>query len=281
MLFVLDFLLVAVVKEQPGYYSPPDYKRGVFMFEKLPMRLQFFAEDPTPDPDNDGAPEGTDDGDNGKSEKTFTQAELNDIVKARVNRALKNKQEEIDQAKSEATKLAKMNKDQKQEYKLQQTEKRAQDAEAELARYKMRDTAKQQLIDGGYDNPTMNKDQKQEYKLQQTEKRAQDAEAELARYKMRDTAKQQLIDGGYDNPTDEDIDLIVTDKAETTKERGEAFLKAYNRIKENVRQELLKGKSPRINGAPATAMTKEQIAKIKDPVKRVQAIRDNLSQYEK
>ena len=145
------------------------------MLEKLPMRLQFFAEDPTPDPDNDGAPEGTDDGDNGKSEKTFTQAELNDIVKARVNRALKNKQEEIDQAKSEATKLAKMN-----------------------------------------------KDQKQEYKLQQTEKRAQDAEAELARYKMRDTAKQQLIDGGYDNPTDEDIDLIVTDKAETTKERDEA-----------------------------------------------------------
>ena len=127
----------------------------------------------------------------------------------------------------------------------------------------------------------MNKDQKQEYKLQQTEKRAQNAEAELARYKMRDTAKQQLIDGGYDNPTDDDIDLIVTDKAETTKERGEAFLKAYNRIKENVRQELLKGKSPRINGAPATAMTKEQIAKIKDPVKRVRAIRDNLSQYEK
>ena len=79
----------------------------------------------------------------------------------------------------------------------------------------------------------------------------------------------------------EATDNTSTDKAETTKERGEAFLKAYNRIKENVRQELLKGKSPRINGAPATAMTKEQIAKIKDPVKRVQAIRDNLSQYEK
>lgn len=232
MLFILDFLLVAVVKEQPGYYSPPDYKRGVFMFEKLPMRLQFFAEDPTPAPDNDGAPEGTDEDNNGKSEKTFTQAELNDIVKARVNRALKNKQEEIDQAKSEAAKLAKMN-----------------------------------------------KDQKQEYKLQQTEKRAQDAEAELARYKMRDTAKQQLIDGGYDNPTDEDIDLIVTDKAETTKERGEAFLKAYNRIKENVRQDLLKGKSPRINGAPATAMTKEQIAKIKDPIKRQKAIKNNMDLY--
>ena len=201
------------------------------MFEKLPMNLQFFA-DPEPAPDNDGAPEGADGEDKGKNEKTFTQAELDKIVQERLNRALKNKQQEIDDAKTEAAKLAKMN-----------------------------------------------KDQKQEYKIQQSEQRAADAEAELARYKMRDTAKQQLIDGGYTNPTDEDIDLIVTDKAETTQQRGEAFLNAYERIKENVRQELLKGKSPRINGAPATTMTKAEISKIKDPIKRQQAIKDNLGLY--
>lgn len=200
------------------------------MFKKLPMNLQFFA-DPEPAPDNDGAPEGADK-DKQEGEKTFTQAELDKIVQERLNRALKNKQQEIDDAKNEAAKLAKMN-----------------------------------------------KDQKQEYKLQQSEQRAADAEAELARYKMRDTAKQQLIDGGYTNPTDEDIDLIVTDKAETTQQRGEAFLNAYERIKENIRQELLKGKSPRINGAPATTMTKAEISKIKDPIKRQQAIKDNLGLY--
>ncbi|GGI64246.1 DUF4355 domain-containing protein [Limosilactobacillus caviae] len=201
------------------------------MFEKLPMNLQFFA-DPEPAPDNDGAPEGADGEDKGKKEKIFTQAELDKIVQERLNRALKNKQQEIDNAKTEAAKLAKMN-----------------------------------------------KDQKQEYKIQQSEQRAADAEAELARYKMRDTAKQQLVDGGYTNPTDEDIDLIVTDKAETTQERGEAFLNAYERIKEKVRQELLKGKSPRINGAPAATMTKAEISKIKDPIKRQQAIKDNLGLY--
>ena len=79
---------------------------------------------------------------------------------------------------------------------------------------------------------------------------------------MRDTAKQQLINGGYSNPTDEDIDLIVTDKAETTKANGEAFLKAVERIRESVRDELLKGDTPQINGTQIKVPTLDEFKKM-------------------
>ena len=132
----------------------------------------------------------------------FTQQEVDKMVHKRMARYDRDHQKEIDEAKNQATKLAKMNKDQKKDYELQQ----AQQAQ-------------------------------------------QDAEAKLARYEMRDTVRQQLIDGGYENPTDEDIDLIVTDKADSTKANGEAFLKAVERIRQSVRDDLLKGKTPQIAGA--------------------------------
>lgn len=200
----MDFLLAAVLKEQLGYYSPPDYKRGVFM----KMNLQYFA-DQAADSSQSGAPEGTEvqpeqetqTEEQPQQEKTFTQQEVNDIVKKRLDRALKDKAAEVENAKSEAAKLAKMNSQQKQDYKLKQAEDAAAKAKADLARYQMRDTARNQLIESGF------------------------------------------------NPTDADIDLIVTDKAETTQTNVKALLNMVDRIKESVRNDLLKGKTPKAGGA--------------------------------
>ena len=176
------------------------------MSNKLPMNLQFFAEG-SPAPET-GAPTGAEATDNEQPEqpqdgpqKTFTQEEVDKMVQKRMARYDRDHQKEVDDARSEATRLAKMNKDQQKDYKLQQ---------AEQAR--------------------------------------EEALSKLARYEMRDTARQQLIDGGYKNPTDEDIDLIVTEKAETTKANGEAFLKAVERIRQSVRDELLQGNTPQLSG---------------------------------
>lgn len=176
------------------------------MFNKLPMNLQFFAEG-SPAPET-GAPTGAEATNTEQpeqpqegSQRTFTQEEVDKMVQKRMARYDRDHQKEVDDARSEATRLAKMNKDQQKDYKLQQ---------AEQAR--------------------------------------EEALSKLARYEMRDTARQQLIDGGYKNPTDEDIDLIVTEKAETTKANGEAFLKAVERIRQSVRDELLQGNTPQING---------------------------------
>ena len=176
------------------------------MFNKLPMNLQFFAEgSPAPEA---GAPAGAETTDTEQqeqpqegSQRTFTQEEVDKMVQKRMARYDRDHQKEVDDARSEATRLAKMNKDQQKDYKLQQ---------AEQAR--------------------------------------EEALSKLARYEMRDTARKQLIDGGYKNPTDEDIDLIVTEKAETTKANGEAFLKAVERIRQSVRDELLQGNTPQLSG---------------------------------
>lgn len=176
------------------------------MFNKLPMNLQFFAEgSPAPEA---GAPAGAETTDTEQPEqpqdgpqKTFTQEEVDKMVQKRMARYDRDHQKEVDDARNEATRLAKMN-----------------------------------------------KDQQKDYKLQQAEKDRQEALSKLARYEMQDVARQQLIDGGYANPTKEDIDLIVTDNADTTKANGEAFLKAVERIRQSVRDELLQGNTPQLSG---------------------------------
>lgn len=185
------------------------------MEDKLPMNLQFFAEGGEPATGSESGPTDTETGSDPKpeegAEKTFTQAEVDEMLQ----KAAADKDKEITDAKKEAAKYAKLNKEQQKEYDL--------------------DKANQ---------------------------RATEAEAKLARYEMRDTARQQLIDGGYKNPTDEDIDLIVTEKAETTKANGEAFLKAVERIRQSVRDELLKGDTPQINGTKIKVPTLDEFKKM-------------------
>lgn len=177
----------------------------------MDMDLQYFAEEAA-DSSQTGAPEGTEaeaqpETDQQQStEKTFTQDEVDKMVQKRMARYDRDHQKEVDNARSEATRLAKMN-----------------------------------------------KDQQKDYKLQQAEKDRQEALSKLARYEMQDVARQQLIDGGYANPTKEDINLIVTDNADTTKANGEAFLKAVERIRQNVRDELLKGNTPKAGGTAVEA----------------------------
>ena len=186
------------------------------MSNKLPMNLQFFAEG-SPAPET-GAPTGAEATDTEQqeqpqegSQRTFTQEEVDKMVQKRMARYDRDHQKEVDDARSEATRLAKMNKDQQKDYKLQQ---------AEQAR--------------------------------------EEALSKLARYEMQDVARQQLIDGGYTNPTQEDIDLIVTDNADSTKANGDAFLKAVERIRQSVRDELLKGDTPQINGTKIEVPTLDE-----------------------
>ncbi|MBB1086379.1 DUF4355 domain-containing protein [Limosilactobacillus fastidiosus] len=180
------------------------------MENKFPMNLQFFAEQAT-DGSDTGAPDepqvneseqNNPEKQQVQSEKMFTQEEVDKMIQKRLDRAMKDKDSEIESAKNEAVKLAKMNKDQKKDYELQQAQQHAQDAEAKLARYELRDAARKQLIDAGY------------------------------------------------TPTDDDIDLIVTDKAESTQANAAALLDMVERIKESVRNDLLKGKTPSGGGLP-------------------------------
>ena len=192
------------------------------MFKKLPMNLQYFAEGS--EAPESGAPEGAEQQPKGeepkpeqaepKAEKTFTQDEVNAMIQKRVGRALKDKESEIESARTEAAKLAKMNKDQKKDYELKKAQQQAEDARAQLARYQLRDAARKQLVDGGY------------------------------------------------TPTDADIDLIVTDKAESTQANAKALLDMVERIKSSVRNDLLKGTTPKAGGPQVKTPSESQFDKM-------------------
>lgn len=126
------------------------------MEDKFPMNLQFFADDSDSAPEA-GAPEGTEDEQTSEpaesqqpAEKTFTQDEVNKMIQKRLDRAMKDKQQEIDDAKSEAVKYAKMNKDEKAKHDLETARSEAKKAQEELARYQLRDATRKELVAGGY-----------------------------------------------------------------------------------------------------------------------------------
>lgn len=96
----------------------------------LPLNLQFFAED-NDNSDNQDTNDNQDNQNQDKNQdsKTYTEAELQKIVKERVNREKKN----VEKAVEEAKKLARMNEEEKQKYEFEQMKK-------ELEEYKKKDT---------------------------------------------------------------------------------------------------------------------------------------------
>ena len=113
------------------------------MTEKLRLRLQHFAEGGTQDPDGKddqqggnpddkgGNPDGKDDQ---QGDKTFSQEEVDQILKERLAREKKSKEDAV----KEAEKLAKMNKDQKSEYEREQMQKELDSYKAKEARNEMK-----------------------------------------------------------------------------------------------------------------------------------------------
>lgn len=161
-------------------------------------------------PVNQGAPAGIDDNNKENEpeseEKTFTQAEVKKMIDERLARERAKAEEKA----AEVKKLARMNAEQKQQYEIEKANKRAEEAEAKLARLEMRGQARNML-----------------------------AEANI-------------------NASDDDLDLIVTDNAETTKTNVDKLKTIIERERENVRKELLAGKTPKINGNNVKAVTKQQ-----------------------
>lgn len=105
------------------------------MTEKLRLNLQHFAEQGDGSEgkgdQQGGNPEGKDDQ---QGEKTFTQEEVDQILKDRLAREKKSKEDAV----KEAEKLAKMNKDQKAEYEREQMQKELDAYKAKEARNEMK-----------------------------------------------------------------------------------------------------------------------------------------------
>lgn len=123
------------------------------MRKKEFLYLQLFADDPGsgdvggPDPeDKPGGAGGSEPHeDDPEPEKKYTDAEVNELIKRKKAEWEKTRQKEDDEAK----KFAKMNAQEKSEYKQQQLEKRIQELEDEKTFSGMRDEARKQLVEKG------------------------------------------------------------------------------------------------------------------------------------
>ena len=199
--------------------------------DRIKLNLQFFA-DPAGEPvngDNDNEKSNSDDVETKETElqgeKKYSDADVDRIVGEKYAKFAAKKQKEVDEAK----KLAKMSKDDKQKFEMDKLKSEAQEAQNELAKYQMRDTAKQMISDSGV------------------------------------------------TATDEMIDLVTSSDAETTKTNVSKALNFAKGIREQVTKELSQGTTPRTVGSPT--LSKQEIMKIQDPIKRQQAIKDNLGLF--
>ncbi len=118
----------------------------------LRLNLQFFAEGD----DNDGGDEdkGDDkkDDEEKKKEVGFSpeqQAKIDSLIAKTVAKERANRDKDIEEAKTEAEKLAKMNADQKAEYEQEQRETKIAEREAEITRRELRASALETLAEKG------------------------------------------------------------------------------------------------------------------------------------
>lgn len=103
-------------------------------------------------------------------------------------------------------------------------------------------------------------------------------EAKLARREAMDNANTVLKDSNINLDKDM-LAMVVSDDEDTTDNNIRALITYTSQIKDEAKHEFLKGSTPRTNGKPNNAMSKADIMKIKDPIKRQQAIKDNLDLF--
>ena len=198
--------------------------------DRIKLNLQFFA-DPAGEPDNgdngnqDNSKDTNSDNQDNKPELKYSDDDVDRIVNEKYAKFAAKKQKEVDEAK----KLAKMSKDDKQKFEMDKLKSEAQEAQNELAKYQMRDTAKQMISDSGV------------------------------------------------TATDEMIDLVTSSDAETTKTNVNKALNFAKAIREQVTKELSQGTTPRTVVSPT--LSKQEIMKIQDSIKRQQAIKENLGLF--
>ena len=116
----------------------------------------------------------------------------------------------------------------------------------------------------------MNAEQKRSYELEQATKRANEAEAKLAAIEMQNTARKMLAESGL-TLSDEQLALVVTDDAETTKAKVDDLLAFARNVREQTLDEMMTGKTPKDKGGTKSItasksfeeMSMQEIAQLK------------------
>lgn len=133
---------------------------------------------------------------------------------------------------------------------------------------------KQAAVDEAAKLAKMNADQKKDYELQKAQKERDELKSQLASYQMGKQARSMFEDAKL-SVTEEDLQHVVTPEAESTKANVKWLIAHDQAVAEGVRQELLKGSTPKTHGSkvetPGAAFAKQrnqQSQVVNDPWKQ-------------
>lgn len=132
----------------------------------------------------------------------------------------------------------------------------------------------QKAVDEAAKLAEMNAQQKAEYERDQLKKELDELKRKDSLAEMTKTARKMLSDDDI-TVSDDILTMLVTTDAEKTKAAVDGFAKAFKEAVEKAVKERLKGDPPRRGSGGTAAMTKEQIAAIKDPELRQQKMLEN------
>lgn len=126
----------------------------------------------------------------------------------------------------------------------------------------------------------MNEDEKADYKIKKLQKELEGYKKRENQSAMAKVAQSMLVEEGF-NISDDLVSNLITDEAESTKDNVKDFTKLLKEAVEKEVNERLKGKSPKVKTTrtKTAKATKNEILGIKDPVKRQEAIANNLDLF--
>lgn len=155
----------------------------------------------------------------------------------------------------------------KEQESKHQALKEVEELKAKLAKYENNDKSIKELSD----------EEKAKQEEDAKDRRIKELEERLARNEDLKQTKQVFEESGLSVP-DEVLDMVVVNDNKKTVANVQAITNFIEKIKEDTRNELLAGRTPRVTGVK-TKMTKEQIRNIKDTEERQKAMRDNWSLF--
>jgi septal ring factor EnvC (AmiA/AmiB activator) len=145
-------------------------------------------------------------------------------------------------------------------------EKQLKDAQAEIERIKSGKSVKK-----------LSDEDKAKKASDEKDAKIAELEAKLARNEAIKQTAEVFKESGL-NVSDKVLDMVVANDDEKTYANVQTLIEFAQSIQSDTKKGMLKGHTPRQNGN--NKMSKADIMKINDPVKRVEAIKQNMSLFE-
>lgn len=145
-------------------------------------------------------------------------------------------------------------------------EKQLKDAQAEIERIKSGKSVKK-----------LSDEDKAKKASDEKDAKIAELEAKLARNEAVKQTAEVFKESGL-NVSDKVLDMVVANDDEKTYANVQTLIEFAQSIQSDTKKGMLKGHTPRQNGN--NKMSKADIMKIPDPVKRVEAIKQNMTLFE-